>query len=113
MELTIQTVISDELTRRLRTYKSAVEKCEMDRETANHRYLALQTALWMAGYMSEPATKTTVEEAREEVRRFIREINREATVETMYVDGRRVELLNQFLESSKPITPAPVQTTLI
>lgn len=113
MHVTIQTVISDELTRRIRQYKSDVEAGRMDRETANHRYLALQTALWMAGYMSEPATKTTTEEAREEVRRFIREINRATTVETMYDDGRRVQVLKNFLNDTKPAVPAPVQKTLL
>jgi hypothetical protein len=113
MHVTIQTVISDELTRRLRQYQHDVEAGKMDRETANHRYLALQTALWIAGYMNEPATKTTQEEAREEVQRFIREINRDATVLTMYIDGHRVKLLEKFLNDTRPAVPAPIQTTLI
>jgi len=85
----------------------------MDRDTANHRYLALQTACWMAGGMAEPATITTDEEARAEVRRFIREINRQATVQTMHHDGRRVQLLEKFLEETKPITKQPEQGRLL
>ncbi len=113
MHITIQTVISDELTARLKTFQQAVDSGLLDRATAVHRYLALQTALWMAGFCNEPAQKTTPEEAREEVQRFIREINRNATVETMHHDGRRVDILEKFLETTKPVTPAPVQTRLI
>ena len=113
MLITIQTVISDELTRRLRQYNYDVEEGRMDRETANHRYLALQTALWMAGYCAQPKIITTPEEAREEVQRFIREINRAATVHSMHHDGRRVALLEKFLEDTKPITKQPEQGRLL
>lgn len=110
---TIQTILSDELTSRLKTFKAAVESGDMDRATAVHRYLAMQTALWMAGYMAEPATVTTREEAREEIRLFIRQINRDTTVETMHQDGRRVAILEKFLEETRPITKQPEQTRLM
>ena len=113
MQLTIQTVISDELTRRLTAYATDVAAGRMDRDTANHRYLALQTACWMAGGMAKPATVTIDDEARDEIRRFIREINREATVETMHHDGRRVALLEKFLDDTRPITRQPEQGRLL
>lgn len=113
MQHTITTILSDELADRLKTFQAAVNAGHMDRETAVHRYLALQTACWMAGGMARPATVTTEEEAREEIRRFIREINRNATVQTMHTDGRRVALLEKLLEDTRPITKQPEQGRLL
>jgi hypothetical protein len=113
MTHTFATIAAAELTRRLTHYATLVAQGNMDKATANHRYLALQTALWMDSGGDPPKTLTTPEESREEIQRWIREINRNATVQSMHEDGRRVALLQQFLDNTKPITAAPAQLKLI
>lgn len=112
MQHTLLDIIQAELTHRLTHYAAQVDAGHMDRETANHRYLALQTAAWIAG-ADKPKTVTSDEETRDEIRRWIREINRNATVETMHHDGRRVALLEKFLEDTRPITKQPEQARLL
>lgn len=111
MRITITDILSAEMTRILLHYKQIAQ--EGEKEIASHRYLCLLTALWMVGDCKQPVIPKTEEEVREEIRRFISDINRNATVQTMYTDGRRVELLNQFLETFRPAQPAPVQTSLL
>lgn len=110
--LTILSIIQAELTRRLTHYADLVDRGHMDRETANFRYLCLQTAAWIAGG-DRPKTVTLHEETMDEIQRWMREIQRNSTVETMHADGRVVALLQEFLEANKPAVPAPVQTRLI
>jgi len=112
MQHTILSVIQAELTRRLTHYRDQVAAGHMDRETANFRYLCLQTAAWVAGG-EKPKTVTSEEETREEIQRWMREIQRDSTVATMHHDGRVVALLTQFLQDTAPVTPEPVQTRLI
>lgn len=113
MQITITDILQAELTTRLKRYRSLVDSGEMDRDTANHRYLCIQTALWMAGGSDKPATVTTEDDTRAEIQRWIRTIQRDTTVATMHADGRVVELLTQFLETTKPVAPVPVQTSLL
>src|SRR5690606_40789118 len=83
MQHTILSVIQAELTRRLTHYRDQVAAGHMDRETANFRYLCLQTAAWVAGG-EKPKTVTSEEETREEIQRWMREIQRDSTVATMH-----------------------------
>lgn len=112
MQYTLLSVIQAELTRRMTHYAALIARGDMDRETANFRYLCLQTAAWIAGG-DKPKTVTHDEETREEIQRWMREIQRNSTVETMHADGRVVALLTEFLEATKPGTSEPVQTRLI
>lgn len=113
MKLTITSILSAELTRRLNSYRLFIAGGEMDQATANHRYLCLQTALWMVAGGDTPAIRKPEEEVREEIQRWIRTIQRESTVATVHQDGRVVALLLEFLEKTKLITAGAVQTTLI
>lgn len=113
MQITITDIIQVELSRRLSTYKDLVAAGQMDRDTANHRYLCLQTALWMAGGCERPAIHRAEADTRAEITRWMKQIQRDSTVATMHNDGRVVALLIDFLEKTKPITPHPVQTKLI
>lgn len=113
MQYTINDILQAELTTRLKAYRALVAEGKIDRDTANHRYLCIQTALWMAGGSEKPATAATAEDARAEILRWLKEIQRNSTAATMHADGRVVALLNEFLEKTKNITPVPVQTSLI
>lgn len=113
MQITITDILQAELTTRLKRYRSLVDSGEMDRDTANHRYLCIQTALWMAGGSDKPATVTTEDDTRAEIQRWIRTIQRDTTVATMHADGRLVAILEKFLEETRPITKQPEQTRLL
>ncbi len=54
-----------------------------------------------------------LEEVRAEILRWMKDIQKNSTVKTMHHDGRVVAMLTEFLESTKPAAPAPVQTTLL
>lgn len=113
MDNTFIGLVSAELSRRLETYRDLIDSNAITRDQANAAYLALQTALWLAGGCEKPAITSTREEAREEIRRWRREINRNATVESMYTDSRVVRLLDEFLENTRPVSADPVQTRLL
>jgi hypothetical protein len=111
MQITITDLLSAELTRRLLEYKKL--SITEEKEVANHRYLCIQTAIWMAGGGRQPAITKPVEEVRAEITRWMKEIQRNSTIATVHSDGRNVVMLNNFLESTKPVVQAPVQTTLL
>jgi len=111
MTLTITDILSAELTRCLLQYKQIAN--EGEKEAANHRYLCIQTALWMVSGGKQPAIRKQTEEVRAEIVRWTKDIQRNSTVKTMHQDGRVVALLQEFLESTKPAVPAPVQTSLL
>lgn len=113
MQFTLSDILSAELTRRLTAYKQGITAGDIERDTANHRYLCIQTALWIVDGGTPPAIRKTEEETRAEILRWSKEIQRNSTVKTMHQDGRVVALLQEFLEKTKPITAAPVQTRLI
>lgn len=111
MQITITDLLSAELTRLLLEYKRL--SITEEKEVANHRYLCIQTAIWMAGGGRQPAITKPVEEVRAEITRWMKQIQRDSTVATMHQDGRVVAMLQEFLENTKPLTAQPVQTTLI
>jgi hypothetical protein len=111
MQITITDILSAELTRCLQQYKQLV--ADDDKQTANHHYLCIQTALWMIQGGTAPAIRKTEQEVRADITRWMKDIQRNSTVRTMHADGRVVALLQEFLENTKPITPQPVQTSLI
>lgn len=104
-------ILSEEMSRCLLEYKSLAGYD--DKDTLNHRYLCLQTALWMQEGGTAPAIRKTVDEIRTVIRAWVRDIQRDTTVATMHHDGRVVALLDQFLNDTKPITSLPAQTRLI
>lgn len=111
MQLTIETVLSEEMSRCLSEYKSLAEYD--DKETLNNRYLCLQTAMWMQHGGAAPAIRKPVDEIRTVIRDWVRDIQRRSTIATMHHDGRVVGLLNDFLEQTKPITAGPAQLKLV
>jgi len=113
MQITLSDILSAELTRRLTAYKAMINTGEIAQSQANHRYLCLQTALWIVDGGTPPAIRKTEEETRAEIQRWSKEIQRNSTVKTMHQDGRVVALLVEFLEKTKPITAIPAQTRLI
>lgn len=118
MQYTIQDIINAELTNRLKNYRSIIASGSPEEVAeSNRRYLCLQTALHIAGgTQTLPGgviTKMPMEEVRAELLRWMKEIQKNSTVKTMHHDGRVVALLSEFLESTKPAAPAPVQTTLL
>lgn len=113
MQITLSDILAAELTRRLLAYKQLINAGEIERDTSNHRYLCIQTALWIVDGGTPPAIRKTEEETRAEVLRWSKEIQKNSTVKTMHSDGRVVALLQEFLEKTKPITAVPAQTRLI
>jgi hypothetical protein len=111
-ELTISDLLSSELTRRLSNYNKLLQEEHIDRDTANHRYLCLQTALWMDTGADEPAVKKTREAVLDEMRRWRKVIQADSTVDTMHVDGRKVQLINEFIETHRERQEPPEQTQL-
>lgn len=113
MQTTLTEIIQAELSHRLEAYKDLIESGALTRAQANAAYIALQTALWMAGGCEKPAMVSTNEEAREVIRDWIRTINREATATTLRADCMKVRLLEEFLEKTKPEAPPHKQYSLI
>jgi len=109
--MTLTQILSDEMTRCLREYKQLAEAA--DKETLNHRYLCLQTALWMEAGGTAPAIRKSDDEVRYIIRRWMTDIQRDSTVATMHHDGRVVALLSEFLDATKPVTAVPAQQRLI
>lgn len=110
-------IIEQELSQRLTEYKRVLantpdEALETKREELNHRYLCLQTALWMNTGANKPAIVKDPEEARTELRRWMTEIQRNSTADTMRNDGRKIAIITDFLERTKPVIPAPTQLTI-
>jgi phenylacetate-coenzyme A ligase PaaK-like adenylate-forming protein len=119
MTHTILTIISDELSHRLGQYKTLIATAaesgrEELRAELNHRYLCLQMAYYMAGGMRQPPAITKEQEAvHEELARWSREIQRNSTRETAIADGRRVAIITEFLEETKPIIAHQAQLNLL
>lgn len=111
MQLTIASIISDEMTRCLQEYKRLAEQEHKD--ALNNRYLCLQTALWMAQGGKSPAIRMPEDQVRAVIRQWQKDIQRDSTVATMHHDGRVVAILQEFLDDTKPITAAPAQTKLV
>lgn len=86
----------------------------MDRETANFRYMCLETAAWWAGAAKPHDSHIQPDfEVREEILRWIRTIQRETSTSTMHEDGRLVAQLREFLDETKAITKQPEQGRLL
>lgn len=119
MTLTITTLISDELTGRLQRYQRLIATAtdssrEELRTELNHRYLCLQMAYYMAGGTKQPpAIQKELDDVHDELRRWMRDIQRNSRKETMIVDGRCIALITELIEQTKPITALPEQTRLI
>jgi hypothetical protein len=118
MKHTVAAILNDELTVRLVSYANTLksadpEEYEAIRAELNHRYLCLQTALYIEQGGKEPAISKTIEEIHAELRRWMREIQRTATVNTQYQAGRTIALLSEWIEQTKTITAAPAQTSLL
>lgn len=121
MTITFTDIASAELTRRLTEYPQLVSaitdpsKQTAKREEVNHRYLCLQTAIWMDsnGKAQKPAIVKTEEEVRAELIRWQKDIQKDSTVETMLRDGREVAIIQAFLDATAPVVALPVQTSIV
>lgn len=114
MTITFSDIASVELTRRLSAYRSILagtpqESIEEKRTELNHRYLCLQWAVFMDSGGIRPATNKELDEVHEELRRWMREIQRESTVQTMHADGKKIAIIQCFLDATRPVLPASVQ----
>jgi hypothetical protein len=118
MKHTVASILNDELTVRLVAYANTLkaadpEEYEAIRAELNHRYLCLQTALYIEQGGKEPAISKTIDEIHAELRRWMREIQRTATVNTQHHIARTIAMVTEWIEQTKEITAAPAQQKLI
>ena len=114
MKYKFNDIASAELSSRLTSYRQILthktgQALEETRAELNHRYFCLQTALWMDTHGKQPAIIKPEEDVRAELRRWMREIQRETTHESQYQDAEKIALIQSFLDATAPITPEPVQ----
>lgn len=121
MTITFTAIASAELTSRLSAYQTILQSTsdaaarEEKREQLNHRYICLQTAIWIDanGKGPKPAIIKSPEEVRSELIRWMKDIQKDSTVQTMHRDGRDIAIIQAFLAATAPVVAQPVQTSIV
>lgn len=96
-------------------WPALIEAQEMDRDTANLRLTALQTAVYMLEQgPTRPKTIQPLEEVLHECKVWQKSIQRNITPATKNADGQKYTLINMFVEyfSPEPKRVEVVQTSL-
>ncbi len=118
MKTTISQIFQAELSRRLVSYKEHLAVVPADESTAlreqlNHRYLCLQMAASIEDKTTRPAITKSIEQVHAELRRWMIELQRDATVANYHEIGRTIALITEWMEKTKPITATPTQLSIV